>query len=57
MSGAPVVIASNGLGVPVKPVSANAPQVKIATNGLGAPIVISDKGAPFIVEGYTPPVP
>ena len=35
MSGAPVVIASNGLGVPVKPVSANAPQVKIATNGLG----------------------
>ncbi|CDP50698.1 hypothetical protein [Devosia sp. DBB001] len=54
-NGAPVVIADNGLGIPVKPVEANAPVLKIATNGRGAPIVISDKGAPFIVDGYTPP--
>jgi hypothetical protein len=53
----PVVIASNGLGIPVKPVTANAPTMKVATNGLGAPIVISEKGVPFIVNGYTPPTP
>lgn len=53
----PVVIASNGLGIPVKAVSANAPSMKVATNGLGVPIVISEKGVPAIVDGYTPPAP
>ncbi|MGN6768266.1 MAG: hypothetical protein ACTHJQ_00260 [Rhizobiaceae bacterium] len=53
----PVVIAENGLGIPVKPVTGNAPSMKIATNGLGVPIVISEKGAPFVVDGYTPPAP
>lgn len=57
MSGPPVVIAENGLGIPVKPVEANAPVLTIADNGFGAPIVIIDLGAPFIVEGYVPPEP
>ena len=35
-------------------VDAKAPVMTIAGNGLGAPIVISDIGAPFIIEGYTP---
>lgn len=55
MSGQPVVIAENGLGIPVRPVEASASVMTIADNGYGAPIVISDNGAPFIVEGYTPP--
>lgn len=54
MSGVPVVIAENGLGFPVRPVEANAPVMTIAKNGLGAPIVISDLGAPFIVQGLEP---
>ena len=57
MSGPPVVIAANGLGLPVRPVEADAPVLTIADNGFGAPIVISDLGAPFIVEGYVPPEP
>lgn len=57
MSGFPVVIAENGLGLPVRPVEENAPVLTVAENGLGAPIVISDNGVPFIVEGYEPPEP
>ena len=44
-----------GLGIPVRPVDANAPSMTIAANGIGAPIVISDLGTPFIVNGYVPP--
>ena len=55
MTGFPVVIATNGLGIPVRPVDANAPSMTIAANGIGAPIVISDLGTPFIVNGYVPP--
>lgn len=48
----PVVIAANGLGIPVIPVEANAPPAIVATNGLGIPIVIVEKnGAPMIVQG------
>lgn len=56
----PVVIATNGYGVPVKPVLVGdlnrdrAPVMTIATNGKGAPIVISQLGTPFVIEGYTP---
>lgn len=57
MSGLPVVIATNGLGKPVKPVTEGFPVMTLATNGRGVPIVISDKGTPFVVEGYTPPGP
>lgn len=57
MSGPPVVIAENGLGLPVKPVEEGAPVLTVAENGLGAPIVISDNGAPFVVEGLGPPSP
>lgn len=57
MPGPAVVIAANGLGAPVRPVEGNAPVLTIAGNGLGAPIVISDNGAPFVVEGYEPPEP
>ena len=52
--GIPVVMSENVLGLPVRPVDAKAPVMTIAGNGLGAPIVISDIGAPFIIEGYTP---
>lgn len=60
MPGIPVVIATNGIGIPVKPVlvgdlnRGRAPVMTIATNGQGTPIVISDKGTPFVIEGYTP---
>ena len=54
--GVPVVIAENGLGVPVKPVDSGAPSMIVSENGLGVPIVISDDGAPFVVEGW-PPIP
>ncbi|RYX78562.1 hypothetical protein EON76_05380 [bacterium] len=55
MPGIPVIIATNGYGMPVKVVTDNAPVITIATNGFGAPIVISDNGAPFVVEGLPPP--
>lgn len=55
MSGIPVVITTNGFGVPVNPVESNAPSMQVATNGRGTPIVISENGAPFIVNGL--PVP
>lgn len=48
----PVVIATNGLGVPVNPVESNAPSMQVASNGRGVPIVISEKGAPFIVNAF-----
>lgn len=54
--GFPVVIAENGKGFPVRPVESGYPLMTIATNGLGASIVISDLGAPFVVQGYEPPV-
>lgn len=54
VNGIPVVVAENGLGVPVRPVEGDAPLMQVAENKLGMPIVISDLGAPFIVEGYTP---
>lgn len=53
--GIPVVIAENGLGVPVRPVESGAPVMTVASNGLGVPIVISDLGVLFIVEGLAPP--
>ena len=50
-SGHPVVIATNGKGFPVRVVVDKAPLLTVAENGKGAPIVISDLGAPFIVQG------
>lgn len=56
----PVVIATNGYGVPIKPVLVGdlnrdrVPVMTVATNGKGAPIVISQLGTPFVIEGYTP---
>lgn len=55
VSGFPVVISTNGRGMAVKAVLDNAPLMTIATNGIGMPIVISDNGAPFVIDGYTPP--
>lgn len=54
MSGAPVVIATNGYGMAVRPVDSGAPVLTVAENGFGMPIVISDLGAPFVVEGLEP---
>lgn len=52
----PVVIASNGLGVPVTPVEADAPTAVVADNGLGIPIVIAEKnGVPMVVTGLPEP--
>lgn len=52
----PVVIAKNGLGMPVRAVSGNAPGMVVAENGLGMPIVISDNGVPFVVDGLWSPL-
>ncbi len=49
--GIPVVISTNGCGLPVKAVSGNAPVMTVATNGYGMPIVLSDLGVPFIIQG------
>lgn len=54
MSGAPVVIATNGYGMAVRPVDSGSPVLTVAENGFGMPIVISDLGAPFVVEGLEP---
>lgn len=54
MPGAPVVI-SEKYGIPVRPVDRDAPVLTVAENGLGTPIVITENGAPFIVEGLIPP--
>lgn len=54
MTGIPVVIASNGIGIPVLPVDGNAPLMTIAENDIGTPIVISENGAPFVIEGLSP---
>ncbi len=51
-SGIPVVITDRN-GIPVTPVSSGAPLMTVAANGLGTPIVITDNGAPFIVDGYS----
>lgn len=54
VEGIPVVISGTGIGLPVNPVSGNAPLMTVATNGIGVAIVISDLGAPFVVDGYDP---
>lgn len=54
MPGIPVVIATSGIGVPVRPTAVNAPVMSIADNGYGLPIVLDNKGTPFIVQGFTP---
>ena len=50
----PAVIATNGLGMPVRPVDKNAPSMVISPNGLGIPVVISDLGIPYIISGLEP---
>lgn len=50
----PVVIATNGRGIPVRAIEGNAPVMQVAGNGRGIPIVLSDLGAPFIVQGLGP---
>ena len=53
MSGVPVVISTNGFGVPVCPVDEGAPVIEVVSSGFGVPIIISDKGYPFIVLGLS----
>lgn len=56
VSGFPVVIADNGLGIPVIPVEDNAPHATVATNGLGTPIVIVEaNGIPLVIDGLPEP--
>lgn len=52
--GIPVVVSTNGYGLPVKAVSSNAPVMTVASNGYGTPIILSDLGTPFVVEGSGP---
>lgn len=47
----PVVIATNGLGIPVKQVASGATEMEVANNGFGVPIVLADSGAPYVVTG------
>ena len=56
MSGFPVVIVEKG-GFPVKAVETRAPIMMVAENGMGVPIVLSERGAPFIIEGLPEPEP
>lgn len=55
MPGIPVVI-SDSFGIPVKQVTENAPVMTVSPYGLGIPIVLSDWGAPFIVQGVEPEI-
>jgi hypothetical protein len=57
LMGIPVVISTNGLGLPVKQVASGACEMTVATNGWGIPIVLSDRGVPFIVTGGGTPTP
>lgn len=58
MTGIPVVIATNGRGIPVVPVTKNAPPAAVAENGMGTPIVLVEKnGAAFVIEGLPEPEP
>lgn len=58
MKGIPVVISTNGYGIPVVPVEANAPKMTVSDNGYGLPVIPVEKNAPpFVIEGYTPPEP
>lgn len=49
----PVVIATNGIGIPVREVTSGAPEMQVTDNGFGIPIVLSSLGAPFVVLGAT----
>jgi len=50
--GIPVVISTNGKGVPVVQVTKNAPLMTVATNGKGLPIIIVTANAPpFVIQG------
>ena len=52
----PVVVASNGIGLPVRQVEGNAPVMQVAANGFGLPIVLTPLGAPFVVQGLGPDI-
>lgn len=51
MKGIPVVISTNGYGVPIREVEKNAPLLEISENGYGMPIVLSDLGTPAVIKG------
>lgn len=54
MPGVPVVIVESG-GAPVIAVESGAPVLTVATNNKGVAItIVTARGAPFVVEGYTP---
>jgi len=53
-SGIPVVIATNGLGVPVINTPNGAPAV-VAENGFGRPVVVVENyGVPMNIQGLPP---
>lgn len=54
MSGFPIVIVPEG-GFPVRAVTSRAPVMMVAPNEIGVPVVVSNRGAPFIVQGVIVP--
>ena len=50
--GLPVTISTNGLGMPVTPVTKGAPLASVSDNGRGQPIVWADNGVPLVIEQY-----
>lgn len=48
--GIPVVVVPSG-GFPVRSVLTGAPLMSVAGSGFGAPITLSDRGAPFVIDG------
>lgn len=52
--GKPIVIAKNGLGIPVAITNSGVP-VRVANNGIGMPVVIADQGEPVTIIDYDQP--
>ena len=52
MTGFPVVIAENGIGITVVAVEENGAPATVAENGLGTPIVLVEaNGIPLVISG------
>tara|TARA_R110002111_G_scaffold63985_2_gene105594 strand:+ start:4050 stop:4220 length:171 start_codon:yes stop_codon:yes gene_type:complete len=52
----PVVIAANGIGLPVIAVDKNAPPATVADNGYGEPIVLVEaNGQPMVISNLPEP--
>ncbi len=55
VKGAPVIITTKN-GIPVRPVESGGQLLTVTDNGIGAPITVSERGAPFVVDGIGPSI-